>query len=181
MADVQKCGWAERYPCRRHDEAAVRPAKRIDHGINRLRSHASHGGHVGQQRRRAGIALAHAALGQAAEHEFGDGLLRGGECVQRLVGMIGQRAREATQHLVVAQRDMRRLARLACPRLGSFPHAHQGVLEQRQLVRVGTEIIEQPVHQGRFDAAAEHPCRPGNREPALLTREARGKVLAVVH
>jgi hypothetical protein len=63
---------------------------------------------------------------------------------------------------------------------GARPHAHERVLPQRQLVGIRSEIIEQPVDQGRFEVAAEHLRRPDDGGPALLAGQPRRQVLTVV-
>ncbi len=54
------------------------------------------------------------------------------------------------------------------------------MLQQRQLVRIGTDLVQQPVHQGRLDLAAEHPGRPRNSRLDLAPCEPGREVLAVV-
>ncbi len=66
----------------------------------------------------------------------------------RLFGMLGQRALQRADRLVVVEVD--RLPRRAWS-LPVVPHAHQRVLKQRQLVLVVAQVIQQPQHQPRRD------------------------------
>jgi len=54
------------------------------------------------------------------------------------------------------------------------------MLHQRELVGVGSHLIEQPVDQIGGDIAAEDPRRSNDRLLALFARQARGQILAFV-
>ncbi|MDQ3584097.1 MAG: hypothetical protein M3495_21995 [Pseudomonadota bacterium] len=55
------------------------------------------------------------------------------------------------------------------------------MLQQRQLVRVSAEIVDQPVDQLRVHPPAEHPRRPGDGQLQFLAGQPGGEVLAVAH
>jgi hypothetical protein len=60
------------------------------------------------------------------------------------------------------------------------PHPHQQMLHQRELIGVGSHLIEKAVDQIGGDIAAEDPRGSNDCLPALLARQARRQVLAFV-
>ena len=60
------------------------------------------------------------------------------------------------------------------------PSAHQGVLQNWQLVGVVAHVIEQPVDQVRGDFRPPHCHRPCNRAAPLISGHPGDQVLAVI-
>ena len=52
------------------------------------------------------------------------------------------------------------------------------MLEERQLILVVAEVVQQPQHQARRDVAAGDRDRPGDRRAQRVARHARHQVLA---
>ncbi len=65
-------------------------------------------------------------------------------------------------------------------RLLSRPHPHQGVLQDRKLVGVVAQLVQQAIDQGLVDPRAEQPGRTADDLGQLAARQARGEELAVV-
>ena len=59
------------------------------------------------------------------------------------------------------------------------PGAHQGVLQDRQLVHVVADVVEQALHQARRDAPTAHADGAGDHRLQLVAGQARDQVLAV--
>ena len=59
--------------------------------------------------------------------------------------------------------------------------AHQGVLQDREVVAGAHVLVEQAVEQAGGDGGPAQAHRPGDRLPALATGEAGHQVLAAVH
>ncbi len=92
--------------------------------------------------------------------------------------MIGQRPGDPTNLFVVVQGE----GGLFTPRGRdlTLPHAHQGVLQQRELIGIGTEVVEKAVDEVTGDLAPEHLGGADDGHLAVLARQARGQVLTVV-
>jgi hypothetical protein len=65
--------------------------------------------------------------------------------------------------------------------LPALPGPHQGVLEDRELVRIVADVIEQAEDEAGADRRAAHRHRPGDGDAALLAAHAWDQELPVVH
>ncbi len=100
-----------------------------------------------------------------------------GQAGEDLVGMPREGFRHATNRLVVTKVD--RLILLVVPQ-PAVPGPHQGVLQDRQLVGVVAEVVEEALHQAPADRSARHPHRSLDGALALVPAQAGDEVLALV-
>jgi hypothetical protein len=183
VGNVEAGGRVERFSDARRDEAAIRAPERVDDFFDLLAGDAGNGCHFEQRGRAARVALLGAALGQAAEHDFGDAtLLIGLQFVPRFVGVVGQCQCESPSGFVIRECEgpampIRRGTRSTV----ALPHPHQDVLHQRQLVRIGAHVVEKAIHERRLQIGIEHPGWADHRHLPLLAGQPRRQVLALVH
>lgn len=121
-----------------------------------------------------GIALVGAALGEGAEQGLGDGLPVRGQLVEDLLGVVVQRPRQAAHLLECGQRQ-------PSVRGAPVPEAHQGMLQQRELVHLAAGGIQQALHQVRLHPAAAESGGEPDGVGHLLRVQARGEVEPGVH
>ena len=88
-----------------------------------------------------------------------------GKAVVSFIGMLRQRVRHAADGAIVVEVDR---ARRAAMRLPIVPAAHQRMLQDRQLVGIVADVIEQPDHEPRRNGAAADPHRLDDRGAPLL-------------
>ena len=86
-----------------------------------------------------------------------------------LVRVPRQGLRHAADRLQVAQIDGAAIRVAALP---VVPGAHQGVLQDRQLVHVVADVVEQALHQARRDAPTAHADGPGDHRLQLVAGQA---------
>src|SRR5215831_8192347 len=78
---------------------------------------------------------------------------------------------------VVRQRQHAFAAALVLP---ASPSAVQGMLQDGELIRVVTDVVDQACEQYRADVSARHAYGAGDGKSSLLPREARDQVLPVI-
>jgi len=78
---------------------------------------------------------------------------------------------------------MRQVQRLACTTLvlPARPGAVEGVLQDRQLVRVVADVVDQPCQQHRRDLRAPHPDRSLDGGATLVAGHPRHQILPGVY
>ncbi len=61
-----------------------------------------------------------------------------------------------------------------------IPRAHEGMLQNGQLIRIVAHVVEQPLYQGGRHGRTAHGHRPLDGAPTLFSGHARDQVLALV-
>lgn len=175
MAQVEQCVRSDRL-FGYGEKTAVGPAEGLGSCNDRAGLRGGNLCHLVDPRGIADVASAVLGSAQPLEHDFGDALLVRAELGINLVTMRGKRCKPANR-LILINRQQRRGGRCVATR----PHARERVLQQRQLVRLTAEVVDQAVDQLIVHAAAKDPRRPGDRLLQLLMRQTRRQVLAVAH
>src|SRR5262249_5459627 len=92
--------------------------------------------------------------------------------------MLRQRLRHASDLEIIVEVDR---ALLIAMRRPVVPSAHKGMLENGELVRIVTDIVEQPDDKPWRDRSPTDPHRFHDRGAALLSRHPRDEIEAVRH
>ena len=134
-------------------------------------------GDARELRRTANLPVVRSLLGEAFEQPLGDlAVPVRRKRPERLVGVPRQGLRHTADRLQVAQIDGTAIRIVALP---VVPGAHQCVLQDRQLVHVVADVVEQALHQARRDAPAADADGAGDRRLQLVAGQARDQVLAI--
>ena len=180
VGDVHDRGGCQRLGLGRHEERPARVAEDLDHLCQRLGAGLGDGAEISQPGRAADTARVGGAVGEGAEHPSAQGT--GGVIGQCLPGLLGV-AIEGAGH-----RAHRRVFVVPQPdRAGTgadLPHRPgpaERMLQDRELVGVVADVVDQTRQQHRVDARAGHAHRSGDGHAALVSRHARHEGLTAAH
>ena len=141
----------------------------------------------------ADLAVGVVRVRQRLEHDLarGDlGRVQAGERFLRCVHAVDTGRVQADHRLLgVPRKGFRQGADLRVvlevhPGLPAFeqahPHAHEGVLQDGQLIVLAAEVVEEPIDEPGRDQLAEQPHRTLDHQTDLVVGQARHEVLALV-
>ncbi len=124
----------------RHEERAPRPAEDVDDRGHLVQARAGHRTDLGHGGRPADAARVRRRVGEDLEHLRGDGLPPRIELAERLLRVLRERALQGADGFVVPEVERCLLPLLRLPPL---PRAHQGMLQDGELVGIVADVVEQ--------------------------------------
>ena len=101
-----------------------------------------------------------------------------GQRVVDLVGVVGERRRQAAGRLEVGEVDR---AIVVAARGPGIPHPHERVLQHRQLIGIVAHVVQESLHEHRRDLRPADADRLLDRVPLLIAQQPGNQVLAFVH
>ena len=167
MGNVDDCAALKFAIDRRHQKRPARLAKTIDHRHNLFLLRTGDIAKFLQWGGATDPPVVRSLLGQRLEQLPCQSLLLHAGCLGvNLVGVTRQRLVHAAGRFVVSQIQRFVLAVISQP---AVPCPHQGVLHDRQLVRIVAKVVEQALNQTRRNVASTHPYRPLDGGLLVLT------------
>ena len=162
----------------RHQESPAGRTILVDHVSDFLRIIRDHRAEIFKLHRLPDPPALFDFFGQRFEEFLGDPAMAiAGQAAENLLRMLGKGFGHAARGAIIVQ--IQRFGLVG--RLPVGPHPHEGVLEDRQLVGVVADIVQQPREQTIRDLSAGHLHRARDGCFALVAIEAGDQELALVH